>query len=67
MFLYFVSVCVIFIVIYLIVECDIDCCLIVERFGLDVFFFSCIRKNLVFCGGLMMVVVMMIVGFWWLG
>ena len=30
-------------------------------------FFSCIRKNLVFCGGLMMVVVMMIVGFWWLG
>ena len=60
--------CVIFIVIYLIVECDIHCCLIVERFGLDVFFFfSCIRKNLVFCGGLMMVVVMMIVGFWWLG
>ena len=62
-------VCVIFIVIYLIVGCDIHCCLIVERFGLDVFFFflSCIRKNLGFCGGLMMVVVMMIVGFWWLG
>ena len=59
--------CVIFIVIYLIVECDIHCCLIVERFGLDVFFFSCIRKNLGFCGGLMMVVVMMIVGFRWLG